>query len=254
MAFGQTIHTFTANVWIMITLGTKRKLKGWALRIGIHHFINERAIAFLSSLTSLSAWVGKNKKHSFNDFPTSKVVYNKRFDLFSYIIESQNLINEPLEYFEFGVATGDSFRWWMNALKHPDSRFYGFDTFTGLPEAWGHFKKGDLSNGNEIPAIEGNRHQFFQGLFQQTLFPFVREHTFGKRKLIHLDADLFTSTYYVLNILGPYIQEGDILFFDEFNVPMHEFKAFKDWTEAHYIQYRVLGSVNNYYQTAIIIE
>ena len=42
--------------------------------------------------------------------------------------------------------------------------------------------------------------------------------------------------------------------FDEFNVPMHEYKAFREWSDSFYIKYRVLGGVNNFYQTAIMIE
>ena len=71
--------------------------------------------------------------------------------------------------------------------------------------------------------------------------------------VIHIDADLFSSTLFVLNTLNPYLKKGDILFFDEFNVPVHEFKAFKLWVESYYINYTVLGEVNNYYQTAIRI-
>ena len=42
--------------------------------------------------------------------------------------------------------------------------------------------------------------------------------------------------------------------FDEFNVPLHEYKAFKEWVESFYINYKVIGEVNNYYQMALIIE
>ena len=42
--------------------------------------------------------------------------------------------------------------------------------------------------------------------------------------------------------------------FDEFNVPLDEFKAFKEWTESFYIEYEVLGEVNNYYQMALKIK
>jgi O-methyltransferase len=42
--------------------------------------------------------------------------------------------------------------------------------------------------------------------------------------------------------------------FDEFNVPLDEFKAFKIWVDSYYIEYEVLGEVNNYYQTVIKIK
>jgi hypothetical protein len=58
----------------------------------------------------------------------------------------------------------------------------------------------------------------------------------------------------VLTTLAPFIKKGDILFFDEFNVPMHEFKAFTEWVSSFYIDYEVLGAVNNFYQVAIKIK
>ncbi len=110
-----------------------------------------------------------------------------------------------------------------------------------------------MSSGEELPEIVGDRHQFHTGLFQQSLLPFLVSFENNKRKIIHMDADLYTATLYVLTLLTPYLKKGDILFFDEFNVPMHEFKAFDEWTKSFYINYEVLGGVNNYYQVAIKI-
>ena len=57
-------------------------------------------------------------------------------------------------------------------------------------------------------------------------------------KIIHLDADLFSSTIFVLSQLYPYLKKGDIIFFDEFNVANHEFLAFKIFTESFYVKLR----------------
>ena len=69
-----------------------------------------------------------------------------------------------------------------------------------------------------------------------------------------MDADIYTATLYVLTLITPFLKSGDIIFFDEFNVPLHEFKAFKEWSNSFYIKYKVLGGVNNFYQTAIMIN
>jgi hypothetical protein len=69
-----------------------------------------------------------------------------------------------------------------------------------------------------------------------------------------MDADLYSSTLFVLTTLSPYLKKGDIILFDEFNVPLHEYKALKDWSESFYINYSVLGEVNNFYQIAIKLE
>jgi len=229
------------------------RVKGLFLALRLHVLIPIKTFSFLTYMAKMSRWRKQNPPMGMCDFYSPKFDYAKRFQLFEHIIEAQKL-DTSIDYLEFGVSTGNSFRWWINRLKNDGARFYGFDTFTGLPEDWGAFKKGDMSNGNEPPKIEDNRHTFYQGLFQQTLLPFLTSYQSEKRKIIHMDADIYTATLYVLTLLTPYLRKGDIIFFDEFNVPLHEFKAFIDWSESFYINYKVLGSVNNYYQVGILIQ
>lgn len=177
--------------------------------------------------------------------------------MYKYIITKEQLQKDGFRYLEFGVANGGSFRWWVDQIKSQDVIFYGFDTFTGLPEDGGHFKKGDMSNGNNPPIIDNDqRHHFFQGLFQQTLPGFIstHRHDLNKRLVIHMDADLFSSTLYVLTSLAPFLKSGDIIIFDEFNVPNHEFLAFESFINSYYFEYEVLGAVNNYYNLAVKIK
>jgi O-methyltransferase len=229
------------------------KVKGFFFLLRLHYLVPVRAFKFLANISDLSSWISKNRECPFNDFYTFKFDYSRREELYEHVIKTENL-EEGFDYLEFGVAKGNSFKWWMNRIKSKDVRFFGFDTFSGLPENWGPFKKGDMNNGNTPPEINDVRHVFYQGLFQQTLTPFLRGYGADRRKVIHMDADLYSSTLYVLTQLTPFLKSGDILFFDEFNVPMHEFKAFIDWTSSFYVRYRVLGGVNNFYQVAIIIE
>jgi len=230
-----------------------RKMKYWLYSLGIHRLIPRRSFLFLGNMAGLSKWISQNKNIGFTSFPTSKFDYGKRFDLYGYVAENE-IKNEAVDYFEFGVAKGTSFKWWLGKNTNSESRFYGFDTFTGLPEDWGPFKKGAMSNGNKPPEIEDSRGEFFQGLFQQTFVPFLQNYQPHQRKVILMDADLFSSTLFVLTTFSQYLKKGDIIIFDEFNVPMHEYKAFKDWTESFYIEYEVLGEVNNFYQTAIKLK
>lgn len=233
-------------------LKLKRKLKGILYKIGIHHFLPYKLFNFLAHLSEASAWIAKHKTLAFNDFYNPNVDTNNRYGLYDFIIESEKL--DQIDYLEFGVSEGLSFRKWVEKNTNPASNFYGFDTFTGLPEAWGHFEIGAMSNGNKPPEIDDKRVHFYQGLFQQTLTPFLRSTALKNRKVIHLDADIYSATLYVLTLITPYLNSGDILIFDEFNVPMHEFKAFKEWSESFYIEYEVLGAVNNYFQVAIKIK
>ena len=86
----------------------------------------------------LSKWIKKqNKTLKFNDFFVFKKKYDKRELLYEYVIKQQNLENETIDYLEFGVASGKSFQWWLKRLTNDKNKFYGFDTFEGLPENWG---------------------------------------------------------------------------------------------------------------------
>jgi len=230
-----------------------KSMKYWLYSMGIHRLIPRQSLLFLGYLGSLSKWISKNRELGFTSFPTRKFDFSNRFKLFAYV--NENIIKrEPIEYLEFGVSKGRSFQWWLENNKNPDSRFFGFDTFTGLPEDWGSYKKGDMATGNKPPEINDSRGSFHQGLFQQTLIPFLQNFDSQKRKVLMMDADLYTSTLYVLSSFSQYLKKGDIIFFDEFNVPMHEYRAFKDWTESFYIDYEVIGEVNNYYNTVIKIK
>ncbi len=212
------------------------------------------ALFLFANTLSLSKWISKqDKKTILNDFFQLKRDYGKRYQLYEYVIDTTGLKDEPIDYIEFGVSAGNSIRWWAGHIDQPHTRFYGFDTFEGLPEDWGTFRKGDMDS--RIPQIDDERVIFFKGLFQETVPDFLSNQYIGKRrKVIHLDADLFSATLYALTSIAPHLQPGDILFFDEFNVPNHEFLAFKMFTESYYIKPKLLGAVNNFYQVAFVIQ
>ena len=199
-------------------------------------------------LTKFSAWAYKNRKVEYNDF-FSKWDYSKRNAMYQWVIDKEQL-NANINYLEFGVAAGHSFIWWLDKINNPESRFYGFDTFDGLPEDWGPFKKGSFSNNNKVPEIKDSRGKFFTGLFQQTLPDFLKEFDNNKRNVIMMDADLYSATLYALTMLSPYLKKGDIIFFDEFVVPTHEFKAYIDFVQSHYINLQLIAAANNYYFVA----
>lgn len=229
------------------------KIKGVFFVCRMDRIVPIKLFSFLAHLADLSKWISKNKNKCTNDFYTKSFNYKKREDLYEQVITDFNL-NSNIDYLEFGVSKGLSFKWWINRIKNADARFYGFDTFTGLPESWGPFKKGDMGSGDHPPVINDSRYEFHQGLFQQTLLPFLSKYENDKRKVIHMDADLYSATLYVLTLITPILKSGDIIFFDEFTVPLHEFKAFTEWSSSFYIDYEVLGGVNNFYQIALMIK
>ncbi|MEM7041040.1 MAG: TylF/MycF/NovP-related O-methyltransferase, partial [Bacteroidota bacterium] len=197
-----------------------------------------------------------HEKHSqlgFNDFYSRKWGYDKRYDLYAYILKAEQL-TEPITYLEFGVAAGKSFKWWLAHSTHPDSRFYGFDTFTGLPEDWNELEAGSMSTDGAIPDVNDDRAEFLKGLFQDTLPDFIQRMPKDKRKVLMMDADLYTSTLYVLTSLAPYLKSGDVIFFDEFSVPRHEFLAWKNFVDSYRVDFEVLGAANNYYFLALKLK
>jgi O-methyltransferase len=237
----------------MIKNRIKGKLKGYFFFLRLHIILPFKSLRFISQMGELSKWIAGHRDIVFTDFYSHRFDYSKRNSLYCHLTETE-LYDKPIDYLEFGVATGISFRWWAENLKNEKSRFFGFDTFTGLPEDWGSFKKGDMNNNNKIPQINDSRCSFYQGLFQLTLPQFLKTYSDGQQKIIHMDADLYSSTLFVLTSVSPFLRKGDIIIFDEFNVPMHEFKAFSEWVSSYYIEYEVLGAVNNFYQIAIKIR
>ena len=204
-------------------------------------------------MSKLSRWAHQQKgKTSFNDFFSYQFDYNKRFSLYQHITDAET-INEPIEYLEFGVAGGSSFKWWVKHNANTQSKFHGFDTFEGLPEDWGPFKAGDMSAGSKTPDIQDSRVKFYKGLFQQTLPGFIQKFNSNNRKVIHMDADLYTSTLYSLTSLAPLLKKNDIILFDEYLVPSHEFLAFNNFIKSYYINVELIGAANNYLFTAFKI-
>lgn len=233
-----------------------RKIKGLSLKIGLHRFIEpfSNFLLTLVYLSKFSKWRKQNADLQFNDFYNDKVVYEDRFKLHEFVF-SDNSLSDPIDFYEFGVAEGLSFQWWVKKNQDKNSRFFGFDTFTGLPEDFGVMKKDDYDTKGQFPDVNNDtRCTFISGLFQDSLKPFLTNHTFLNRKIIHLDADLYSATLFVLTALYPFLNKGDIIMFDEFGVPTHEFKAFADFETSFYFKYKVLGAVNNYLQLAIMVE
>jgi hypothetical protein len=205
-------------------------------------------------LARLSRWIRLHRPLPYGGGPGGAVTPARRFAFYGHLLESQGL-SGAIDYLEFGVAEGASFRWWVEHNTHPDSRFYGFDTFTGLPEDFGGgITAGTFSTGGATPDVSDDRAAFVAGLFQDTLDPFLDEHDLRRRLVIHADADLYSSTLFVLARLHPRLKPNDVILFDEFGVPTHEFRAFTDFVSSHRLRYTVLGAVNNYLQVAIRVE
>lgn len=214
-----------------------------------------RLFMFLAFYNRLQIWIWKNKKQFlYSDYFSLKRDYEKRYSLYKFVNDHFNLKDKKFVYLEFGVANGSSFKWWLESNANAQSSFHGFDTFEGLPEKWGGYAKGDMKA--NIPELNDPRAHFYKGLFQETLQLYLSSSPNLKQenKIIHLDADLYSSTIFVLSQLYPFLKKGDLILFDEFNVPMHEFKGYQEFIQSFYVQLKPIAAVNNFYQVCFEVE
>ncbi|MGC2445396.1 TylF/MycF/NovP-related O-methyltransferase [Candidatus Binatus sp.] len=151
------------------------------------------------------------------------------------------LRDQPILYLEFGVWQGRSIRYWSERLRNPDSRFHGFDSFEGLPESWNMlFKKGLFSTNGQPPRIDDPRVEFFKGWFEETL-PHYRPPPHSQL-VINIDADLYSSTKFVLNALKSWIPVGTYIYFDEFCDRNHELRAFDEFLAETKMRFEVAAA------------
>jgi hypothetical protein len=153
---------------------------------------------------------------------------------------ARDVADQRVLYLEFGVFRGDLTRLWSRLLRHPQSRLHGFDSFEGLPEDWTPDQpRGQFSTQGRIPVIDDPRVAFFKGWFEEVLPGYrLPEHD---RLLVMLDADLYSSTRYVLNRLRPHVVSGTYLYFDEFCHREHEMKAFSEFEKQTALRFEPVG-------------
>jgi O-methyltransferase len=171
--------------------------------------------------------------------------YDDRYRMYDHLMD--HIGPGAIDYLEFGVWKGASIKYWSEKNRHPDSRFIGFETFTGLPEAWEFRPAGTFDVGGEVPTIDDQRVTFKAGLFQQTLPEFLTKFAFRNRLVIHFDADLYSATLYVLARVHHLIPPGTILIFDEFGDVRHEFRAYHDYVSSHMRECAAVCAADHYY-------
>jgi hypothetical protein len=176
--------------------------------------------------------------------------YKRRDVLYGYV-NNEVLGNRQVDYLEFGVAGGDSLRKWLNINQYPESRFFGFDTFEGLPENWlADRPKGSFSAKGEAPPIPDPRVRFVKGLFQETLPGFLKWFKPRNQLVVHIDCDLFTASLYALMALDRLMPKGTVILFDEF-LPKDEFAAFHTYSETCYRTWEVLAARRDLVKLAV---
>jgi len=182
------------------------------------------------------------------------MIFNSKEALWLFCIEKSAVLNSGGGVIaEFGVWRGDSINYFARLC--PNAKLYGFDSFQGLEEDWYGFnlRKESFSTHGKMPAVEKNV-TLFKGWFEETLPKFLQD--FGKTKIqiLHMDADTYKPTSYVLNLLRNNLARGTIIIFDEYfgypNYRLHEFRAWNEFVRDFSIQFRYLG----YMEQVVAIE
>jgi hypothetical protein len=148
---------------------------------------------------------------------------------------------------EFGVYKGTSLT--QIAKFFPDRTVHGFDSFVGLPTAWGSKAAGAFDVGAKPPQLSVSNVEFHVGWFDDTVPVFAREHS-GPFAFAHLDADLYSSTKTVFDHLGDWFVPGTVVVFDEYfgfhGWQRHEHRAFQEFLARTDLSYEAisLGHMN----------
>jgi hypothetical protein len=142
--------------------------------------------------------------------------------------------------FEFGVASGDATRKFM---KMPYVRnclaWHGFDTFFGLPHAWGDLPKGAFSTRGNPPSLPNPVIKWHIGLIQDTCHSINSLNYLDKKFVMVFDFDLYSATKTAWDSISKFLKPGDIIYFDE-AYEVDEAKVIDEILESN-IKFEILG-------------
>jgi hypothetical protein len=197
---------------------------------GVFDLINQKALQ-------------DSAQYAIDNFSKAMQFYT-RPELWSYCLNRIPQLQTGGVIAEFGVWKGESINFFAKSC--PKSRVFGFDSFEGLEEDWYGFRlqKGFFSTNGQLPKCESNVN-LVKGWFEDTLPKFCAELQQEKILLLHMDADTYKPTAYVLSSLSNNLGKGTIIIFDEYfgypNFRLHEFKAWQELVDSRGLKYRYIG-------------
>ncbi len=209
------------------------------------------AFRYFSRLPEFNTW----KK---NNITAAIPSFEGREQLYEFLYRNR-VAGNAINYFEMGVWFGAAIKSWNKLDSNPDSKYFGFDTFKGLPETWegltANADPGTFNVGGSIEnvKIDDSRVQLIEGLFQDTVPDFLDATQLDSNRIniLHIDSDLYSSALYCLTKFDQVMKTGDIIIFDEFS-SMDEFWALSDYIKSYRRSYRVLAYAGSYFQCVAI--
>ena len=156
---------------------------------------------------------------------------------------------DNLLWLEFGVWKGDTIRY---ISGFTDQKIYGFDSFEGLPEFWRTgFEAGAFSEQGKLPSVPENV-GLVKGWFEDTLPMFLEEQNKKRISFVHLDADLYSSTKFVLSSIASRLSTDAIIVFDElinydgFDDDNGELRAWDEFIREWAVAYSWIGGYGEF--------
>ena len=198
--------------------------------------------------------------------------YNRKEEILQYAMGFVNFTGVEGDYLEFGTWKGScmvsAFHISKMFKELKGMKFYGFDSFQGLPAKKGvdaqsaEFKEGDYSctvddvkENIKQGGVPLDRVSLVPGWFDESLNEKTRKQLpVKKASIIVIDCDLYESTVPVLKFITPYITDGTVLIFDDWycfkgSPDRGEQKAFREWLSVNpqfkTTQYRQFGWMGN---------
>ena len=225
-------HGFEAELRTPKTL--RKRIKGWLARLPSSHIVK-----LLAHWPDLRLWRDRFITSRTPAFPNRRALHDALVEQY---------LPPVFAYLEFGCAAGVEVKQWAARTDNPDCRFWGFDTFTGMPEEWRGLgwkvEKGAWTQNGRLPQTDDTRMAFVPGRFQDSLPGFLEETKLFEsfdHFVIHIDADLYSAALYVLTMMHPVMDRATVLF-DEFDCPLDELRALDDYCRAYCVTYEVLGT------------
>lgn len=145
------------------------------------------------------------------------------------------------DYYEFGIFNGYSIYCAQQIAKKEKfdkMKFFGFDSFKGLPEVskedegW-NFKKGQFARSKKdviknIVSHDGDLKSLIliEGYFEDSLKKsLIQKHKMKKISIAYIDCDLYSSTKEVLSFIKPLLMKNSLIIFDDWDAFLNKEKS-----------------------------
>jgi hypothetical protein len=218
---------------------------GKILRLFQRNLINYDSAPCVQELVNRNA-VQESSDYAIKNF-SQAMQFVSRPELWRYCLKKSTHLQQGGIIAEFGVWQGESINFFARTC--PRARVFGFDSFEGLEEDWYGYvlQKGHFSTKGQLPKVESNV-TLIKGWFEDTLPNFVKSLALEQILILHMDADTYKPSKYVLNSLAKNLGSGSILIFDEYfgyaSYQLHEFKAFQEFVTKFSINYKYIAYTN----------